>query len=475
MFVKNQILQTDAYKLTHYKQYPEKTEKVYSYLESRGGMFDSTVFFGLQAILLDNYSNSRTENRITPKKVDEAEEVANQIFGYKYFNREGWDLIVNEHQGLLPLKIKAVQEGTVVPTRNVLMTIENTDPRLPWLTNFVESQLLQVWYPITVATLSHEIKKLIKKYANQTGVDEVGVCHLNDFGFRGTSSHQSASIGGAAHLLSFMGTDNLEAIRFIDNYYIDPQVSAASYALSVMATEHSTTTIYGEENEEKAYDRFIEITPDDAILSVVADSYDFFNAVDYIIGQKLMDKIITRKGRFIVRPDSGHPPHITVQCLDYLANRFPSKRVTKNGYKLLNEKVGIIYGDWMSYDMIEEVCQAMIEAGFAVHPDNVVFGMGGKLLQQVNRDTQKFAIKCSHAEIDGKPVDVFKRPKTDLAQKSSKRGKLKLIRIEDSKGENVFKTVPESHPGEDVLETVFLNGEVVKTQTFGEIKNILNR
>lgn len=449
----NPILRTDAYKLTHWRQYPKGTQIVHSYLESRGGVYPQTCFFGLQMIL-DRYLSGPV---VTQEHINEAIEFSKGLFGTTdYLNIEGWKHIVDVHGGYLPLRIKAVPEGMVVPVSNVLMTVENTDPAVPWLTNLIETTLMKVWYPITVATLSREIRKTIDYYSEVTG-SKTSICHLNDFGYRGVSSEESAGIGGAAHLVNFNGTDTLAGIWAARKHY------GSCNGYSVAATEHSTTTIYGERNELSAYEGFIREFPS-GYLSVVADSYNIDGALAMFTGP-LRDKILQRSGAFVVRPDSGHPPDMVVKCLEKLDSGFGSTRNEK-GYLVLDPHVRIIYGDGMNHETVKELFHAVYKAGFAT--ENVVIGMGGALLQDVTRDTQKFAFKCSAARINGEWVDVFKRPASDQS-KSSKRGLMKLVRLSTPDGPK-YATVGLNHPADDCMVKVFEDGAITKRWTFEEIR-----
>lgn len=450
----NFILATDAYKQTHWKQYPAGTSHIYSYLESRGGQFDKTVFYGLQILLKKYFEGIVVEQWM----IEEADEFCKKMFGFDYFNRAGWQRIVDVHGGKLPIRIKAVPEGTVVPLHNVLITVENTDPEIPFITNFVETLLVEVWYPITVATKSYFIKKVIEEYATKAG-ETVSPFHLNDFGFRGVSSKESAGIGGSAHLVNFMGTDTLEGTRYAMKYY-----GADVCGFSVMAAEHSTVTSYGKENEAFAYERFLDSFPSEALLSIVCDSYDTMNAVDNIFGKQLKDKILARKGKLVVRPDSGYPPQIAVDVLESLWKNFGGT-VNENGYKVLDQHVGVIYGDGIDIDSIDRILMNVVDLhGFA--PSNIVFGMGGALLQQVNRDTEKFAFKCSAACINDKWVDIWKDPVTDTG-KTSKPGRLVLLK--DEKGEYSTSNNMWASP-QDVMQVVFENGEIKKEYTFDEVR-----
>jgi nicotinamide phosphoribosyltransferase len=420
-------------------------------------MFDETLFFGLQYILAQHFSGPV----ITKDVIAHAEEVSKSVFGTdKYFNRKGWEHILEHHQGFLPIRIKAVPEGLIVPTSNVLVTMENTDDAVPFITNFCESILLQTWYPVTVATLSWHIRKLINKFAIQTGT-QTSDFHLNDFGLRGVSSYESAGIGGAAHLVNFKGTDNLPAIELL-RYYYDAVVSG----FSVFATEHSTTTVFGgPEHEIEAYRHFLSQLPEDKIGSFVVDSFDTLEAVGTILGVTLKDEIMKRSGKIVVRPDSGTPWEVSVQVLQMLWNRFGGT-VNHKGFKVLDPHVGMIYGDGINYQSIEMILENVVKAGFCV--SNLVFGMGGALLQQCNRDTQKFAFKCSWADVNGVPRDVWKKPVTDLG-KSSKRGRLKLVRSDFG----ALVTQPEDAPGQDLLTTVFEDGVLLKMQSLEQIRALV--
>lgn len=229
------ILNTDSYKASMFCQYPENTQTVYSYIESRGGKYDELVFFGLQAFIKEYLLDP-----ITMADIDEAEAI--WTAHGEPFNREGWEYIVNQHKGYLPVRIKAAPEGTVIPVSNVMVTIENTDPKCFWLTTYLETALLRaVWYPTTVATNSREIKKIIRRFMEATGGDLGGLnFKLHDFGARGCSSNESAMLGGMAHLINFMGTDTIAAVVGAKRYY-----NEAMAGFSIPAAEHSVACSYG--------------------------------------------------------------------------------------------------------------------------------------------------------------------------------------------------------------------------------------
>ena len=447
------VLLTDSYKVSHWKQYPPNTTNVYSYYESRGGRFDHTVFFGLQYIL-DTYLSKP----VTHVDVTQAALLYRDHFGTdSLFNEEGWRHIVDEHDGYLPVRIRAVPEGLRIPNLNVLMTAENTDPACFWLTNFLETLLCQVWYPSTVATLSHEARRLITEYLERTGDPSLVDFKLHDFGFRGVSSVESAGIGGGAHLINFLGTDTVAAMTFLERHYGPVEGSAG---FSVPAAEHSTITSWGREHELDAYRNMIEQYGDQPFYSVVSDSYDIFRAAEEMWGMTLHDEVLDADGTLVVRPDSGHPQSVILRLLEILGERF-GYEPNEKGYKVLNPKVRIIQGDGLDFEMIEKILFAMATKNWSA--DNLAFGMGGGLLQQVNRDTQKFAFKCSSVIVDGEERDVYKLPVTDSG-KRSKRGRLGLY-LEDGR----YATREEGLAG-DLLVPVFENGEILKRYTLGEVR-----
>lgn len=458
----NIILKTDSYKLTHWKQYPVGTEAVYSYFESRqGAQFQETVFFGLQALLKEYFEGMVVDETM----LLEARDLAHAHFGNdEYFNFKGWLHIIQKHGGKLPLRIKAVPEGTVVPVGNVMMTVENTDPECFWLTNVVETMLTHVWYPSTVATLSRAVKKSFSQFLEDTSDNPAGIAFmLHDFGFRGVSSLESAAAGGAAHLVNFCGTDTLAAMEHALAFY---NADLETLAFSVAATEHSIMTALGENGEEQIVGQLLR-DYQTGILSVVADSYNIYHFVDHILGKVYREKILAREGVFVVRPDSVTPEHPTPESevlwiLEHLYAAFGGE-INSKGYKVLDSHIRVLWGDGIDQAGIYRICAVAKNNGFSI--ENLVFGMGGGLLQKVNRDTQRFAFKSSSQKRDGLWYDVFKQPRD--ASKASKKGKLKLVMHD-----GVMGTVPEglAVSKEDLLQVVFENGKLVNEQTFSEIR-----
>ncbi len=452
------VLNVDSYKVLMSKMYPPNTTGVYSYIESRGGEFDKVLFFGLQMFLKEYLCKP-----ITKEDIDEAEEVWNAHFGSKCFIRENWEYILKEHNGYLPLRIKAVPEGTVIPVKNVLATVENTDQKCFWLTTWVETALLRsVWYPTTVATLSKNIKNVIKNYLEVTG-DESGLAYkCHDFGNRGVSSYESSGIGAAAHLVNFMGTDTISGVMFARKYYGEPM---AGY--SIPASEHSVITAWGKENEIDAYRNMInQFGGSGKIFACVSDSYDIFNAVEHIWGEQLRQEVIDSGATVVIRPDSGDPEIIIHTLLDILGNKFGYQYNSK-GYKVLNN-VRLIQGDGVNYHKIEAILAMMRIHGWSA--DNIAFGMGGALLQAPQRDDQKFAMKAS-AILKSSNADwipIAKDPITDSGKKS-KKGRVTTYR--DVNG-NYFSDV--ENGDESVLHTVYENGKLFNELTFSEVRNNSN-
>lgn len=466
MKTNNLLLLADAYKYSHYKLYLPGTTKIYSYLESRGGELPETVFYGLQYFLKEYLEGQA----FTKEDIDEAEALLNGVFGRKdVFKRENFDYILNTYGGKLPVRIKAVAEGTVMPVHNALMTIENTDPKCFWLTNFLETLLMQVWYPTTVASLSRELRKIVERYYDLTSEDsaKAGIDFvLNDFGFRGVSSVESAGLGGSGHLINFMGSDTVYASKFAQKYYQAKKV----YGLSVPATEHSIMTLLGEAGEKEIFRHILNAYPE-GIISCVSDSYNIFNAVENYLGTELKEQILGRKGTLVIRPDSGDPVTTLLKVFDLLFQKFGFV-VNKKGYRVLPPQVRVIQGDGIDLQSIPKIYEALHKKGISA--ENLVLGMGGALLQKVNRDTQKFALKCSYAEINGQSVKVKKQPvemneKGELVKsfKTSKAGLLKLINTNGN-----YQTAEQNVNNEtDLLETVFENGVITKVHTFEEVRD----
>jgi nicotinamide phosphoribosyltransferase len=447
-FTNNLILNTDAYKASMYRQYPKGTTNIYSYIESRGGEFDYTLFFGLQMFIKQYLLNPITEYDV--------EHAANYFKAMNMpFNYTGWHSLVKKHKGKLPVSISAVPEGSIIPTKNVLLTIENTDEEFFWLTTWLETMLLRaIWYPTTVATLSHSIKQNIYNYLKLSGTPEFIYYKLHDFGARGVSSLESANIGGVAHLVNFNGTDTASCLPYANASYGHTQ------AFSCPASEHSTITSWGREGELAAYDNMINEFAGNGIFACVSDSYDIYHACSQLWGTVLKDKIIKSGAMAVIRPDSGEPVATVRQVIRRLSDKF-GYTVNEKGYKVLNN-VRVLQGDGVNAQAIHDILENTLWEGYSA--DNIAFGMGGALLQIVNRDTLKFAMKCSAAKINGKWAEVYKDPITDSG-KTSKRGRLALT-YSDEFG---YKTCQERE-GSSILKEVYRDGRLLVETTMADIR-----
>lgn len=442
----NWLMDTDSYKLSHPQLYPKGMNYMMSYLESRGGDFPEVTFFGLQYLLKKYLSK-----RITMDDILYA-----QRFFKKHgvpFDYDGWRHIAVNCGGYLPVKISAVEEGSTIPTGNALLTVESTDPRVPWIVSHIETILVRLWYPTTVNTLSRNTKELIYQYLEDTSDDPNGeiAFKLHDFGSRGVSSQESAAIGGGSHLVNFMGSDTVAGIEFIRNYYSYKDLMPA---FSIPASEHSTITSWGEENEFEAYKNLIHVYKDVPLYACVSDSYDLEGALK--MWGALKDQM--GKGMLVVRPDSGDPTTNIIKTLVELEKQFG---VTKNSksFKVLN-KVRIIQGDGVNYESIEKMLVAIVNRGYSI--TNVAFGMGGALLQKVNRDTQSFAYKCCAIKVGDEVRKVYKK----APGKFSKSGLLGLV-----KGEfDSYITKENVDPRENLLKPVFLDGRLLSNITIDEVR-----
>ena len=452
---RNIILNVDSYKTSHFLQYPANTSAVSSYIESRGGQFRETVFFGLQAFLKEYLTHP-----ITDRDIEQAKALL-PAHGVP-FNEAGWRYILEKYDGYLPIQIEALPEGTVVPVKNALVQVVNTDAECAWLTSYVETALLRaIWYPTTVATLSWQCKQVIRGYLEETADTTEGLAFkLHDFGARGASSEETAALGGMAHLVNFQGTDTLSGILAARRYY-----GADMAGFSIPAAEHSTITAWGRENEGEAYANMLkQFAGPGKLVAVVSDSYDLWNAIENLWGDELRTQVENSGGTLVIRPDSGDPVSIVTEAIGRLMKIF-GYRVNSKGYRVLPEYIRVIQGDGICIQSIEAILAAMKLRKQSA--DNIAFGMGGALLQQVNRDTLKFAMKASAAKVGGLWRDVFKDPVTD-AGKRSKKGRLAVIY---DKG--ALKTIQAGDLGqkENLMRVVFRNGKWVHEDTFETIRS----
>jgi nicotinamide phosphoribosyltransferase len=462
----NPLLATDSYKHSHWQMYPKGTTYIQNYMEFRSFKFSDpipeqdTVFFGAQhtAKFLELF-------RLTRAHIEEANDLLGEHFANKHvFDFKMFDYIVNKHNGFLPVIIKAVADGTVLPIRNALLTTGNTDKNCFSLPGFLEGTILQLWYTSAVATYSRACKKLILEHLIRTGCPvESADFMLHDFGYRGATCFQQAMLGGMAHLTSFLGTDTLPALLGGKRFYN----AKGAIGFSVPAAEHGPVSSFGRDGETEAFKQILEAYPD-VTVSVISDTWDVFNACSNIWGGTLKDMVISRNNKIVIRPDSGDVVEVNRQLLRILEEKFGTT-TNQKGYKKLHENIGIIQGDGVNYSTINAVLNMAREEGFAA--DNFVFGSGGNLLQNHMRDDLGAAIKVSYRKEENAAFEVFKDPITASGSKKSKKGLTRLVKDENG----LFKTVETMDPGhligEDLLKPIFLNGKSMIDMDWAEVRN----
>lgn len=471
---KNLLTCTDVYKFGHLYQYPKGTTKVFSYLQARSDkMSKDTVFFGLQYFIKEYLMQP-----ITTENVDEFVELVEMILGPGMVKRENYDKLVA--LGYMPLELKAVPEGTKLPIKNVLMTVVNTHPDFYWLVGFTESLLLKLWNTCTVGVNSAELRNDCLEAAKRTCDDMNHLpFQIHDFGYRGCSSEETAALSGAAHLLSFLGTDTVPAVRMIRNVYGINK--GEPIGLSVPATEHSVMCAFGKEGELDAFKNMLTTYPK-GIVSIVSDTYNLWNVLENFTGD-LKATILEREGKVVFRPDSGNPVKIIcgdrqaklnspeeLGALEILWDKFGGTVNTK-GYRVLNPKVGLIYGDGIYRERMNVILKEMELMKFA--SSNIVFGVGGLLLQNFNRDDQGFAIKATHVVVNGQGRDIMKDPITDSGKKSH-TGYLALRKDVNGKYVTV-DGLTEEQANDTLLQTVFKDGKLVKEYNFSEVRENLRK
>lgn len=469
----------DAYKLSHRDQYPEGTTKVYSNMTPRGSRIpgiDHVVFFGMQAfttrILEDMFADFFAAD------VDEVcAEYERRVLGVVGPNNIGSDHIRALHNlGYLPLEIRALPEGTRVPLRVPLYTIENTLPEFFWVTNYIETILsAETWLPMTSATRAVAFREMLDRWADKSSdAPEAVNFQGHDFSFRGLSSLESAASSGAGHLLAFAGTDTLPSLDWIEAYYDGDR--NAMIGGSVPATEHSVMCAGGELSEQDTYRRLIELYPS-GIVSIVSDTWDYFAVLTEIL-PTLKDEILARDGKIVIRPDSGDP--VKIICGDPDAEPGSNEHkgtiellwevfggtVNSKGFRDLDSHIGAIYGDSITHERADEICARLVEKGYS--STNVVFGIGSFTYQYATRDTFGMAMKATWVEVNGEARNLFKSPKTDSGVKNSARGRLAVVYGDDDELVLIENATPEQEH-ESLLQPVWRDGSRVVNQNWDAI------
>jgi nicotinamide phosphoribosyltransferase len=477
----------DFYKISHRAMYPEGTQVVYSTWTPRTSRVkgvDNVVVFGTQAFIKEYLLDVFQEHFFNRPKADVINEYKRLIkFTLGDQNPETKHLEDLHDLGYLPLSIKALAEGTIVPTRVPMLTIENTDPRFFWLTNFIESLAsAELWQPSTSATLAIEYKKLMDKAAQETNPEGAAftIFQGHDFSMRGMSSLRSGILSGMGHLLSFAGTDTIPAISAAE-YYYNANVEKELVGTSVPATEHSIQCAYG---DDMMYLRRMlsEVHPS-GIVSIVSDGYDFWDVITRVV-PALKPEIMARKGgpvgdKVVIRPDSGDPvlivcgdPSAPVGSPEYkgavecLYETFGGT-LSSTGYKVLDSHIGLIYGDAITLPRCREILERLAAKGFA--STNVVFGIGSYTYQFNTRDTFGFALKSTLTVCNGQEVQIFKDPKTDNGVKKSQKGRVVVLKDGDSYTFRDGLGLNDNVKG-DLLREIFRDGKLLIDENFADIR-----
>lgn len=477
----NPITLIDGYKLDHRRQYPPGTTRVYSNWTPRGSRVpgvDKVTFFGLQ-YFIQRYLKEEITDFFISKESRVVGEYVRRVNGYLGPNTVGTEHIRDLHRlGYVPLEFRAIPEGTSVPIRVPMLTVENTHPDFAWLTNYIETLMSCVmWMPCTSATQARVMRKILDEAAQKTGSPpEFVQWQGHDFSFRGMPGLEAAMLSGAGHLLYFTGTDTIPAIDLIEQYY-RPTVPDYLIGGSVAATEHSVMCAGGQEDEFETYSRMLELYSS-GIVSIVSDTWDLWNVLTGIL-PRLKDRIMTRDGKVVVRPDSGDP--VKIICGDPDAPEgSPARKgviellwdvfggtVTNTGHRILDGHIGCIYGDSITRERARAITDGLAAKWFA--SANMVFGMGSFGYQYVTRDTFGFAMKATSCVIGGQQRDIFKKPVTDSGEKFSAVGRLAVVRGSDGQLQLISPATPEQER-ESLLRPVWKDGSFIIHEGFDQIR-----
>jgi len=491
MYKVDAVTALDFYKTGHINQYPKGTEVVYSNWTARSGKYsntntDAVVFFGLQAFIksfLIDCWNETFFNRDKEEVLNEYQELMDSCLGP---NVVTVDHLADLHDyGRLPILIKALPEGSLVPYGVPMITIKNTVPRFFWLTNYLESVMsTELWRPTTSATTAYAYRKRFNEHAEITGSSRGFIpWQGHDFSFRGMGGISDAAVSGAGHLLSFTGTDTVPAIRFVKEYY-NTDYRNELVGSSVPATEHSVMSMGSFDGEFETFKRLITETYPTGIISIVADTWDFWKVLmDYL--PRLKDEIMARDGRVVIRPDSSPKTPVEIICGDprgrtkierigayrHLWDVFGGHTNDK-GYKVLDSHIGLIYGDAITLDRQDEILALLEGPDIMMTAENLVLGIGSYTYVYCTRDTHGFAMKATWGKVNGVGTPIFKDPVTDPGFKKSAIGLLRVLGGPDGKL-RLHDMVSEDEETTGLLRPVFEDGELLVDDTFTEIRERL--
>lgn len=510
------MLLADFYKISHRKLYDRNEGIIHATWtprKSRISGIDKVVVFGLQGFVkkyLIDYFNENFFNKPLEEIISEYSRIIKYTLGE---DKADTKHIEDLHKlGYLPIKIEALEEGTLCPIKCPCVTIRNTHPEFLWITNFIETLFsMEVWKPMTSATIARKYREILDKWADKTCDDNEHVDFQgHDFSMRGMGGLDSAMSSGAGHLTSFKGTDTIPAICYLENYY-NANVEEECVGCSIPATEHSIMEFnsYGTEDDEyDAFKRMITEVHPSGFVSIVSDTWNLWHVLTDTV-PRLKDEILNRKGRVVIRPDSGDPCDIicginTKTFFDpYRGKEKPEKLLTEKdseyyepinkgvieilwdifggyindkGYKVLNEHVGCIYGDAITLERAEEICARLEAKGFA--SSNIVFGIGSYTYNMNSRDTFGFALKSTYAVKDNKEIFLFKDPITDDGEKKSQKGLVLVCKDNDDNIiylDELTQEFKQRLHNMDLLKTLFIDGKLVRETSLTEIRNRLTQ
>jgi len=493
MFKYNPLTGLDFYKTGHKPQYPDGTEYVYSSMTARSNKHFSwqqpgkgyVVLWNLQGFIKEFLIDGWNEGFFNkPKK--ECLDYFNRRMSTSVGPIDSSHISDLHDLGYLPIQIKSLKEGTLVPIGMPMFVIVNTDPKYFWLTNLLETIIsTEMWKPITVATIAYEYKKLCTEFADMTCDNRDHIpfqCH--DFSMRGMPGWHDAARSSTGHLLPFAGTDTVPAIDYLEEYYY-ADADTDLVGASIPATEHSVMCMGSKEGEKDTIKRLLKEIYPTGYFSAVVDTWDFFKVLTEMLPE-LKQEIMSRDGKFVVRPDSGDPADIICGlepafgatgatpedkgAIELLWDTFGGT-INDKGYKVLDEHIGLIYGDSITLQRANNIFKRLEDKGFA--SSNVVLGIGSYTYQYVTRDTFGMAIKATWGQINGVSRDIFKDPATDDGTKKSAKGRLMAYVDKDTKELSYKDQCSALDETKGEYKKVFLNGKMCRPQTLKEIRTRL--
>lgn len=479
----NALFLTDGYKTGHHQQYPENTTEVYSNWTPRSHRhapagIEKVVSFGQQYVIqwIHDYFKKNFFEVDREIACGELEQELSQYLGAPY---DVSHFAALHDLGYLPIQVKSLPEGVEVPMRVPMLTVVNTLPEFYWITNFLETILsTMLWQPMTSASIALQYRRILTKYAKLTDSANVDFVDFqgHDFSMRGMGGLQAAVLSGIGHAAVFKGSDTLPVIQSLRRYY-----DASDFVVgSVNATEHSVMCAGTHEDELQTFARLLNIYPS-GILSIVSDTWDLWKVLTEYLPQ-LKEEILNRDGKVVIRPDSGDP--VDIICGTSLSRKrnTPQEKgviellwetfgghVNKEGYKVLDQHIGAIYGDSITIERAEAMCERLEKQGFA--STNVVFGIGSFTYQFKTRDTFGFAMKATSVVVDGERREIYKNPVTDDGVKKSARGLLRVDRVNDTY--EVVDQVSEEEEKKGELKVIYRNGRFEQRVQFETIRERL--